>query len=347
MPKLLSQIARMRFAFAMFCPLLCITFLVSADQTQVQQPSLSRCLQNAALVANDDATVGALRAKCERYKSNQVLERFEVEKLLEHNAFVITPHRQNYMLFATYNDKPNQSPFVAQNSFPEQTKPIQHQEAKFQTSFKVPLTRESLMFEGDGLYFAFTVKFFWQVYNKKISAPFRETNYRPEVFYQTPLDLTFLGGEFFSQVGFEHESNGRSQLLSRSWNRVFAGIGYQRDNWTMYLQPWYRLPESDKLDDGDPATPLPAKGDDNPNITDYMGHYEFFAIYKNSDYELSNKVRFNFKTGKGALETGFSFPLVNRLRGYVQFYNGYGESLIDHDHLVQRVGIGVLLSDFL
>jgi outer membrane phospholipase A len=169
MPKLLSQIARKRFAFAMFCPLLCITFLVSADQTQVQQPSLSRCLQNAALVANDDATVGALRAKCERYMSNQVLERFEVEKLLEHNAFVITPHRQNYMLFATYNDKPNQSPFVAQNSFPEQTKPIQHQEAKFQTSFKVPLTRESLMFEGDGLYFAFTVKFFWQVYNKKIS----------------------------------------------------------------------------------------------------------------------------------------------------------------------------------
>jgi len=206
MPKLLSQNARKKIAPAMFFPLLCITFLVFADQGQIQHPSLSHCLQNAALVANDETTVGALKAKCERYTKNQVLERFEAEKLLEHNSFVITPHRQNYMLFATYNDKPNQSPFIAQNSFPEQTKPIPHQEAKFQTSFKVPLTRESLMFEGDGLYFAFTVKFFWQVYNKKISAPFRETNYRSEVFYQTPLNLTFLGGEFFSQVGFEHES---------------------------------------------------------------------------------------------------------------------------------------------
>lgn len=336
-----------RFLKVLVC--LCLVAPLSAQENEPDELpiTLKTCIQAAAVVAEKDMTIRAIEEKCKRKDSKQPLDRFKVEKLLEQNEFVITPHRQNYMLFATYNDRPNQAPFIAQNSYPEKPKPMQHQEAKFQTSFKVPLTKDSLLFEGDGLYFAFTVKFFWQLYNKSLSAPFRETNYRPEIFYQTPLNLSYLGGEFFTQVGFEHESNGRSQLLSRSWNRIFAGLGYQRDNWTMYIQPWFRLPENEKEDDGDPLTLPPAKGDDNPDIIDYMGHYEFFAIYKNHDFELSNKIRFNTKTGKGALETGVSFPLFNRLRGYVQFYNGYGESLIDYDHSVQRIGIGILLSDFL
>jgi phospholipase A1 len=49
----------------------------------------------------------------------------------------------------------------------------------------------------------------------------------------------------------------------------------------------------------------------------------------------------------GAIELGMSFPLIDKIRGYAQFFNGYGESLIDSNHSINRVGIGILLTDIL
>lgn len=324
--------------------LLCVLTLASLSMTV----NARTCLEQALIGAEDQSTVGELKKQCQELKnSGPASERLEREKLVQQSAFVISPHRQNYMLFGTYNDRPNQAPWTAEEAFPEFEKPLQHQEAKIQISFKVPLLKERLLVENDNIFFGFTLKSFWQMYNKKLSAPFRETNYRPEIFYRAPLGIRFMEGEFVGRLGFEHESNGRSQFFSRSWNRIYAGLGYHRDNWVLYMQPWYRLPESQKIDDGNPDTLPPAKGDDNPNIDDYMGYYEFYAIYKNDSIEVSSMLRQHFSTGKGAFEAGISFPLFNRLRGYFQYFNGYGESLIDYNHSVQRIGFGVLLTDFL
>lgn len=333
--------------------LICSVSLNVAAQPEVTSPkdsaAYSLCLSESVIKADDQLSVAEIKSLCAAARPKNALdERIQIEQRTQDKEFVITPYRQNYLLLATYNDKPNQAPWETQGSFAEYAKPFKHEEVKMQLSFKVPLNKHDIFFENDNIYFGFTMKSFWQVYNKKISAPFRETNYRPEVFYQAPLETEFMEGGFFLRAGFEHESNGRSQWLSRSWNRIYAGLGYQRDNWALYMQPWYRLPESDKVyTDEDPATPPPAKGDDNPDISDYMGFYEFYAIYDHPDFQLSHMLRHNFSTGKGAVELGVSFPLYHRIKGYVQFFNGYGESMIDYDHLVQRIGIGVLLTDFL
>ncbi len=316
---------------------------------QTQASKADDCLRQALVGASEAVTVGELKARCSRTQGGVKLpDRIIEEQVTEDSAFVITPHRQNYVLPFTHNAKPNQAPWRDQQVFSEVDRPVQHKEAKLQLSLKVPLWQESLLVENDGVYFGFTFKSFWQVYHNALSKPFRESNYRPEIFYQAPLPFTPWDGAFFLRAGIEHESNGRSQLLSRSWNRVYLGLGFLRERWAIYLQPWYRIEEDRKLDDGDPNTPPPADGDDNPDIDDYLGHFELSAIYDDrDDFEYSSLLRYNPATHKGALELGMSFPLWGRLKGYVQYFEGYGESLIDYDHRVQRIGIGFLLTDLL
>jgi phospholipase A1 len=52
-------------------------------------------------------------------------------------------------------------------------------------------------------------------------------------------------------------------------------------------------------------------------------------------------------TDKGALELTWSYPLSNFLRVYAAYFNGYGESLLDYDQRIERIGIGFALNDYL
>ncbi|MDX1453287.1 MAG: phospholipase A, partial [Oleiphilaceae bacterium] len=220
---------------------------------------MEACLGRAVIGAPSDTTVAEIKSRCSVLNSGVKLpDRIIEEQVTEDSAFVITPHRQNYLLPFSHNANPNQQPWLEQDVFPEVGgQPIQHKEAKMQLSLKVPLWYRDLFVANDGLYFGFTFKSFWQVYHNALSKPFRETNYRPELFYQAPLPFSRWDGAFFTRVGIEHESNGRSQLLSRSWNRIFVGLGFLRERWAIYLQPWYRIAEDPKEDDGDPNTPPP------------------------------------------------------------------------------------------
>ena len=321
---------------------------ISLCSTGAFADAVDDCILEGVKDAGEEALLITLKENCERLdnKEVEIPKRFIEEKNTEDNPFVLTPHRQNYVLPFTHMTDPNQDPYK-QNVYPGKEDPMQNAEAKLQLSLKVPLTYSKLFTENDAIHFGFTLKSFWQVYNHGISSPFRETNYRPEVFYEATFPYKTWGGTIITRLGLEHESNGRTQILSRSWNRVYAGLGFAKNDWSVYVQPWYRIPEDKKVDDGDPSTPLPAKGDDNPDIEDYLGNYELHGAYSYKNIEFSGMSRYNFKEGNGALELGMSFPLWGRLKGYVQYYNGYGESLIDYNYQVERIGIGFLLTDIL
>ncbi len=206
-------------------------------------------------------------------------------------------------------------------------------EAVFQISAKQRLF-------GTDLFFGYTQKSFWQAYDRASSSPFRETNYNPELFYRwSPQRLKFHG--FGLDLGLDHESNGRSHPESRSWNRVFATAFLPKNNELYMLKLWWRVPEEPKSGPDDP------RGDDNPDILDYYGYGEFdyrrqFGAHKQM---LHLKLRANPASGRGALQVNWSVPAQNNYTFWmVQLFHGYGDSLIDHDREITRIGIGLMLA---
>lgn len=206
-------------------------------------------------------------------------------------------------------------------------------EAKFQISFKTKIIQGLLGGYGD-VWAGYTQSSRWQVYNDETSRPFRETNYEPEVMLVFGTNIPLFGWDVrMLSVGLNHQSNGRGKPHSRSWNRVMGRIGLERRGWTVMLRPWWRLSED------------PAK-DDNPDILKYLGHGDLTIIREWHQQEFSLMLRQNFDTGYGATRFTWSFPIGDGLHGYLELFNGYGESLIDYNHRATYVGLGLSLVEW-
>ncbi len=263
--------------------------------------------------------------------------RQEDERITRLDDFVLTPHKPNYVLPLSYSFNGNEVPGY------EPEEGWDNMEVQFQVSMKFPVW--NTIRDSDWSVFAsYSVRAAWQAYNKALSSPFRDTDHEPEIWLEHPLDSEFgpLKAQWF-RTGFVHQSNGRSVPLSRSWNRLFVETGADIDDVFMSLKLWYRLPEEDKAYDGDP------RGDDNPDITDYYGNFEWLTAHRRGDNTVSLLVRNNLdlSDNKGALELSWSFPLNDKLKGYVKYFDGYGETLLDYNRRSSRLSIGFLISDWI
>jgi phospholipase A1 len=305
---------------------------------------LERCLQEKLATAADTVMVGELRRQCRQMQdlgpetvSGQNANRGAVEiRQQQEREIVLKPfsvmtHKPNYILPVAYN----RAGYSSKDDSSYDFDPV---EAQFQISIKSPLV-VGLIDDRIDIYAAYTNHSFWQVYNNAISSPFRETVHEPELWVQFNSKWDCFGiRNTWNAMGINHQSNGQSGDLSRSWNRLYASFVFEYGNLGVSLTPWYRLPES-------------AHDDDNPDIADYLGHYEISATYKWDDHTFSLMTRNALESDfhRGAILASWSFPLGNwpYLRGYVQYFNGYGESLIDYDQYVNRVGVGFSLSDWL
>lgn len=260
--------------------------------------------------------------------------RWELSDTSKLGTFNLRAYKPVYALPVFYTGSVNSRP-TSPNPINQATEDqkLESSEAKFQLSFKVKAAEGLIAGHGD-VWLGYTQSSRWQVFNPDESRPFRETNYEPEanLIFRTQYNLMGWNGRLLG-LGVNHQSNGRSDPLSRSWNRLIGQVGLERGNWVVMLRPWMRFEED-------------AADDNNADIEDYMGRGDVQIVRKDGDQEYALMLRHSLKGGDrshGAVQFDWTFPLTRNLRGYVQVFDGYGESLIDYNHRATYVGAGVSL----
>jgi phospholipase A1 len=233
------------------------------------------------------------------------------------SSFGILPYKTNFLVpvsydFKNYNDGRHRV------------------ETVFQLSLRKDLLKDAFgLDETFGI--AYTQRSWWQT--MKHSTPFRETNYMPEIYLALPFwnDSSFFKAYKFA---FIHESNGQRDPASRSWNRLYLEGFFQIKGLFINPRVWYRIYESKSYDD-------------NPDILNYMGYGDLTLVYPRKDqlFKLLLRNNFDLSENRGALQAEWTFPIFKSgLFGYVQYFDGYGESLVDYKNKTRRLSLGFAIS---
>jgi phospholipase A1 len=304
------------------------------------------CLLREIKKASGNVTVDDLKKTCSTNKQGSAMptaastiegdnnkktvaavdERLAMERQVEVQPWVLIPHKPNYFLPVSYNSDPYDKPYQSLSGSEEYE--LDNTEVKFQFSFKLPIA-VGLINDRANIFAAYTNTSWWQAYKKNASSPFRETDHEPELFMTFNNDWEFLGFKNrLNAIGISHKSNGRSEPLSRSWNRVYASMIFQRGGLGISITPWYRI----NVDE---------ENDNNPDITDYLGYGSITAAYKDG------RQTFTLMGRKKAIELTWSRRVWGNIRLYGQYFHGYGQSLIEYDKSSDVFGMGFAFSDWL
>lgn len=269
-------------------------------------------------------------------KGSMLDSRWELAKDSKLGTFNFRAYKPVYLMPAFWSSNQNELP-RSPNPRNTVTTPqsLTDVEAKFQLSFKTKAI-ENIFGDNGDVWMAYTQSSHWQVFNGDESRPFRETNYEPEVLlaFRTNYRVGGWAGRLFG-VGINHQSNGRPDPLSRSWNRLVVNIGFDREDWALMLRPWWRIPDG--------------RDDDNPDISNYVGRGDLTLVHRRGRNEFSLMGRHSLRSGDaahGAFQFDWGFPISSALRGHVQVFDGYGESLIDYNHRATYFGLGVSLLEW-
>ena len=263
--------------------------------------------------------------------------RWELARDSKLGTFNMRAYKPVYLLPAFWSSSPNTRPTSSADGQELQMDGVDDVETKFQISFKTKAV-ENLFGDNGDIWMGYTQSSRWQVYNSDNSRPFRETNYEPEVLlvFRNSYSIGGWKGRM-AAVGINHQSNGRDNPLSRSWNRLVFNIGMDRDGWALNLRPWIRVPERNA-------------SDDNPDIDDYMGRGDatLVRVWPNG-HQVSLMLRHSLRAGDqshGAVQFDWAFPLHDTFRGHLQVFDGYGESMVDYNHRATYIGLGISLMEW-
>ncbi|HZF98499.1 MAG TPA: phospholipase A [Pseudoxanthomonas sp.] len=307
---------------------------IEANAPDRDAPLRERARHRLGAVFASDPPYEDMRANAG--KGSLLDSRWELAKDSKLGVFQMRAYKPVYLMPAFWSSDPNEAP---SSPNPDNTvldpENLSSVETKFQISFKTKFA-ENLFGDNGDLWGAYTQNSRWQVYNAGQSRPFRETNYEPEVMlvFRNNYRLGGWRGRM-AGISLNHQSNGRGDPLSRSWNRVILSAGIDREDWAFVVRPWWRI--SDGSDD------------DNPDMEDFMGRGDAMLVYSKNGHEFAVLGRHSLRGGDkshGALQLDWGFPIDRTLRGHVQVFHGYGESMIDYNHKATYVGLGISLLEW-
>jgi len=266
---------------------------------------------------------------------------WELDAKDKRGTFNLLGYRANYVMPLHKTSRINRAPQSPTQAVVNQPnyRPI---EAKFQMSLRTKVLQDVLLPGGD-VWVAFTQQAMWQIWNGRDSKPFRNTDYEPEAIYVLPtkpgLRRLPWGWQWrYTQLAIAHQSNGQSDPLSRSWNRVYAGAGFERGDWTLTARMSQRLNER-------------RSSDNNPDLVDYRGRSELQLGWTPGASTASLLFRSSVQGPKyGALQFEWTYPVhsaqPNGLRWFVQAFSGYGETLTDYNFRQNSFGLGLTFMQF-
>ncbi len=262
---------------------------------------------------------------------------YDLDKNSERGIWTVRPYRPTYVMPLFYTFDPNLNPSSpSQENEPFTSNDIRNTELKFQLSLKTKVAEDLFNTNAD-LWFGYTQESHWQVYNEDNSRPFRATDYQPEVFLTQPVtaNLPFGGRLRMLGVGAIHHSNGKSDPISRSWNRAYLMAGAEWGKLSVIPRIWARVNNEDE------------SSEDNPDIEDFMGYGDVKFLYDLPNQQsLSGTLRYNPGTNKGAAQIDYIYPLTKNVNGFVQVFQGYGESIVDYNYENTSIGFGIVLNDW-
>lgn len=210
----------------------------------------------------------------------------------------------------------------------------QNSDAKFQVSIRQRLTNSVLPFKTY-FFLTYTQKAFWDVFED--SFPFRDLNFNPSLGLGKAIvyNNRLLGN---INVQFEHESNGKDSISSRSWNKISFGSSLTlNDNWTLHSKIWIPIVD----------------GENNPDIVHYAGWGHLGMEYTSAKRKYSASCLVTKRGGTNLnanVVMNFAIRLFSDDNQYlfVEYYNGYGECLLNYNEYRQRIRFGIVIKpDFL
>ncbi len=254
-------------------------------------------------------------------------------------------YKSNYLLVTATNN-PNQTP-DSPSQISLEDRNLDDKDLKFQLSLKtemmnnIPYIRSLPYVTSSRIWGGYTQQSYWQVFDGGASRPLRENNYEPEVILSLGIDNQVDGIKKnyiprMLNLGVVHQSNGRSNPISRSWNRIYLEGGWElSDQFSLMVRPWWRVPE-DK--------------DDNPDLEKFMGYGD--VTFRWEDIKRKNAatllLRNNLRSdNKGFAQIDLQRQVFNNpyLKLHLMLSSGYGASMLDYNHSQTILGLGISLGE--
>ena len=277
------------------------------------------------LYSLEDFNISNIQKELLLIKDINISDRVNISKYRDFKSLNLFAFKKNYFM-----------PFV----YDKLAKNRKKVEAEFQLSIMIPFFR----FKKSDFFFGYTMHAVWQVYDKKHSSPFRDTNHEPQLFTLIKTNYNFKNLNLNNiYLGIIHQSNGRDIPASRSWNRIEIGFNFKnlKNNHLKYsLHLWKRIDK--KSEKSSPSNP---EGDDNPDLTNYIGDGFIKVGYYNNglivELKHQNRLYYDINRGSTLIEAIIPSKINRHFKWYLRYFYGYGNSLIDYNVLSNRIGIGI------